>query len=191
MIMNRTTLVLPVTFDIRLRRARPMDAYPITQLMRRALGELSGDHYSPQQIASMMDEDLTPDMQLIKDGTYFVIESRGQIIACGGWSRYSALYNGDTTNGGEHELSDQETGSAKIRLMFVDPDFTRRGLGTMLLETSMFDARMEGFNRFELLGTLTAEGLYQRMGFVTLEVINYTDSNGVVVPLVRMEKSVS
>lgn len=185
MIFERTTQIIPVIIDVHLRQARPIDAYPISQLMQRAMRELSTPHYTPEQIESLMTDDLTPDMRLIEDGTYFVMESQGKIIACGGWGKYPALHNGDIT----HETVDSKTDVAKIRLMFVDPDYARCGLATTLLEFSLFDARMEGYIHFELIGTLTAESLYRRFGFQTIEHIEYTDDKGVTLPLVRMEKS--
>src|SRR5215212_1127895 len=46
------------------------------------------------------------DTQLIDDGTYFVVESDGDIAGCGGWSRRATLYGGNQTPGRASQLLD-------------------------------------------------------------------------------------
>jgi hypothetical protein len=68
------------------------------------------------------------DPTLIADGTYFVHELGGEIVACGGWSRRGRLYTGSQDQDGDDHLLDPVTEAAHIRAMFVRPDWSRRGL---------------------------------------------------------------
>jgi hypothetical protein len=61
------------------------------------------------------------DRQLIRDGTYFVVEREGQIIGCGGWSKRKTLFRGDAIKTGMDMELDPKRDSARIRAFFVHP----------------------------------------------------------------------
>ena len=74
------------------------------------------------------------DTQLIRDGTYFVVERDGRIAGCGGWSWRSTLYGGDDSMvSREPEALDPATDAARVRAMYTDPDFARQGVGRMVI----------------------------------------------------------
>jgi GNAT superfamily N-acetyltransferase len=71
--------------------------------------------------------------------------------------------------------------------MYTHPDFTRRGVGRLILERCEAAAATEGFTTFELMGTLAGRPLYESAGYTVIEEL--TDATGgVAVPLVRMRK---
>ena len=55
------------------------------------------------------------DTQLIDDGTYFVVESVGEIAGCGGWSRRATLYGGNQTPGRDSKLLEPGVDPARVR----------------------------------------------------------------------------
>src|ERR1041384_4097031 len=59
------------------------------------------------------------DMALIEDGTYFVHEAAGEIVACGGWSRRAKLYADGGDAPGDERLLDPAVEPARVRGMFV------------------------------------------------------------------------
>jgi len=70
-----------------------------------------------------------------------------------------------TVSGGDTE----ETGTAALTAMWVDPRFRRQGVGGKLIEIVLEWARAEGYSRVLLWVTEvnhTAERLYTRAGFV-------------------------
>jgi len=67
------------------------------------------------------------DTQLIDDGTYFVAELDGRIVGCGGWSRRATLYGADHSAGRDAALLDPARDAARVRAMYTDPAFARRG----------------------------------------------------------------
>jgi hypothetical protein len=70
----------------------------LTVLMDAAIAELQRAFLDDAQIASSR-AIMGIDTELIDDGTYFVVESDGDIAGCGGWSRRATLYGGNQTPG--------------------------------------------------------------------------------------------
>jgi GNAT superfamily N-acetyltransferase len=132
------------------------------------------------------------DTELIEDGTYFVIESEGEIAGCGGWSRRATLYGSDETAGRDSRPLDPRTEAARVRAMYTHPSFARRGVGRLILSLCEQAAAAEGFRRMELMATLSGEPLYTACGFRPLErVADATGGSGAApVPCVRMEKPI-
>ncbi len=87
------------------------------------------------------------DTQLVRDGTYFIIESDGRVAGCGGWSWRSTLFGGDESAvKREPRALDPATEPARIRAMYTDPDFARRGVGRLILSLCEEAARRRGLS---------------------------------------------
>ena len=86
------------------------------------------------------------DTQLIRDGTYLVVEHDGVIAGCGGWSRRATLYGGDHSSSlREPHLLDPARDPARIRAVFTHPDVARRGVGRIILAACADLAARDGF----------------------------------------------
>src|SRR5207253_1957734 len=109
------------------------------------------------------------DRQLIRDGTYFIVEVADQIIGCGGWSKRKTLYGGDRDRAGEDAELNPQLDPARIRAFFVHPNWARRGIGRSLLQYCEDAAIQAGFHRAELVATLAGEPLYARFGYTVIE----------------------
>ncbi|WP_288411120.1 GNAT family N-acetyltransferase [uncultured Sphingomonas sp.] len=128
------------------------------------------------------------DTQLVRDGTYFIVEEDGAAVGCGGWSRRATLYGGDHSAGlRDPALLDPARDAARIRAMYTHPDHVRRGIGRMVLDRCERAAAEAGFTAGELMSTASGERLYAACGYRPLERAD-ADVGGVVVPLVRMRK---
>jgi len=55
---------------------------------------------------------------------------------------------------------------AELDGLFVEPEFTRRGVGRALLEDAFSIARAQGVRRIEVTSNLEAVGFYEKIGFV-------------------------
>ena len=168
------------------RLARPEDAEAIQELMRASARELFPRFYDERQTASAVEHIAHLDEQLIEDGTYFVHEADGEIVACGGWSRRYKLWAGELPSEDDARLLDPRREPARIRAMFVRGDWTRRGLGRAILESSENAARAEGFGGLILGATRPGEPLYRAFGFQEKERIMVRMPDGVEVECVVM-----
>ncbi|MBL7259189.1 GNAT family N-acetyltransferase [Paractinoplanes lichenicola] len=157
-------------------------------IMEPAIAELLKGFLDAEQIRSS-EAIMGLDTQLIDDGTYFVIEVDGVPAGCGGWSRRATLYGGDHSTTRDEKLLDPATDPAKVRAMYTHPEFTRRGVGRMILGLCERAAAAEGFTRLELMATLAGEPLYRSYGFVEVERVEDA-RGGVPVPIVRMRKTI-
>jgi GNAT superfamily N-acetyltransferase len=148
--------------------------------------------YSSEQREAALSTVFTVDSQLVADETYLVaISEDGRFAGCGGWSRRKTLYGGDhQVEAVSADLLDPAADAAKIRAIFVHPDFARMGLGSLLLQAAEQAARQEGFTRFEMGSTLSGVPLYKRKGYDALEEIDVPVGEGRSISVVRMAKSV-
>ena len=173
------------------RLAVPLDAPRIAELMRNSVLEIFPAFYDQQQTASSAKYIAHIDMQLIEDGTYFVHEADGEIVACGGWSRRNKLYTGSGDQTDDERLLDPASEPARIRAMFVRGDWTCRGLSRAILEACETAAAAEGFKELVLGATLPGEPLYRAFGFCELERFTVTMPDGVRVKAVAMARPIA
>ena len=173
-----------------LRVAGPTDALAIEALMKEAGAALFPSGYDERQSESAVRYVAEVDEQLLTDGTYFVFEVDGELVACGGWSRRDKLYTGSGDADGDARPLDPATEPARVRAMFVRADWTRRGLGRRILEACEDAARREGFTRLALVATLPGVPLYRACGFEPVEVHRVTMPDGVAIPCLSMEKAI-
>lgn len=159
-------------------------------LMEQAIRIHLAAYLPPEGVAASF-EIMGLDTQLIEDGTYFVVEADGQVAGCGGWSRRATLFGGDHSAGRDASLVDPATEPARIRAMYTHPDFARRGVGKLILDTCEAAAAAEGFGRCEMAATLSGEPLYRAAGYRTIEPFEADTSTGFKVPLIRMGKALA
>ena len=171
------------------RLAGPLDIPALEAVMAASIAELQRGFLTPAQIAASRTI-MGLDRQLIADGTYFVVETDGQIAGCGGWSRRTTLYGGDHSPGRDAAVLDPAVDPARVRAMYTHPAFARRGVGRLILDLCEIAARAEGFAGLELMATLSGRELYSRCGYVEIEHI-IDDRGGEPVPLVRMGKAIA
>jgi GNAT superfamily N-acetyltransferase len=172
-----------------LRLATEEDIPALDALIEASVRGLQAGDYTQAQIEGALGTVLGLDTQLIRDRTYFVAEAYGRAIAgCGGWSKRKTLFGADRGPGREPELLDPATDAAKVRAIFVHPDFARQGLGTLILARVEAEARAAGFRSYEMGSTLTGVPLYRLKGYVEIERIAVPLSNGETLPVVKMVK---
>ena len=173
-----------------LRVATPEDRAAVDALMKTSAAVLFRLFYDEAQTASAVRYIAQVDPMLLADGTYFVLEHDGELVACGGWGRRGRLYTGSGDAEGDARLLDPATEAARVRAMFVRADWTRRGLGRRILETCEAAARNEGFRRLALMSTLPGVPLYLAYGFRPLEKVEITLPDGVLIGGMTMEKPI-
>jgi len=164
------------------------DLAALRALMAQAIDHLQTGFLSPEQIAASRHV-MGLDTQLIKDGTYFLVESDGELAGCGGWSYRATLYGGDASVvAREPEVLDPAKDAARIRAMYTNPAFARRGIGRRVMQVCEDAARAAGFARTEMMATMAGVPLYRACGYEPIEEVLSAPIDGVQVPLLRMGK---
>ena len=173
---------------LQIRLALPSDAPQIEALIGLSVRTLQAADYAPEQIEGALGTVFGVDTQLISDQTFYVVGTGSAIVGCGGWSKRTTLFGSDHRSGREDDLLDPAHDNARIRAFFVHPDWARRGIGSMILDTCERAAMDAGFRGFELGATLTGERLYSVRGYRPVEHVEVPLANGASLPIIRMEK---
>lgn len=174
------------------RIATEEDVPAIEELMRRSIEENMKAFLSTAEIEAAK-ETMGVDQTLIDDGTYFVIEAvqaeEAVLVGCGGWGKRRTLYGGNHTRGRDDSFSDPKTEAARIRAMYTHPDWTRRGIGSLLIQLGEEAARAAGFKRMELGSTVAGEALYLAKGYREMGREHHQGLNGSANLVIKMEKA--
>ena len=177
------------TVSFHFRPATPADQPVLERLIAVSARELSRGDYSDEQIDAALGSAFGVDTQLVRDGTYYVVESEGEIVACGGWSFRGTLFGTDSHAGRSTAILDPAHDAARIRAFFIRPDWARRGIGKALLEHCESAARARGFRRTELVATLPGHRLYKAAGYLGEERRTYPLRDGVTIDFIPMTKT--
>jgi len=170
------------------RLAREDDIPALEALIPISVRTLQAHQYSPAQMEAALGPIYGVDRQLIRDGTYFVVERDGQIVGCGGWSKRNSLFGGDSVRSGEDALLNPECDSARIRAFFVHPEWARRGIGRDILAACESAIQAAGFHSTELVATLAGEPFYAGFDYSAVERYEIRLSADLTLPVVRMTK---
>jgi GNAT superfamily N-acetyltransferase len=174
--------------DYIIRKAVLDDRQAIERLIEESARALSLEDYSGQQIEAAISTVFGVDTDLILDGTYFVAESAGVLIGCGGWSKRRTLFGGDRFASRDASELDPKVEAAKIRAFFVHPQCARKGVARAILAACESAASAYGFRSLELMATLPGLKLYRACGYEGDERVEYEIGDGVHIEFVPMRK---
>ena len=177
--------------QFRHRLAQKADIPAIVDLMKASIAENMKAFLSDDEIAAAQ-ETMGLDQTLLEDQTYFVIEAEKDgetvMVGCGGWGKRRTLYGGDHSVGRDDSFSDPVRDPARIRAMYTHPEWTRKGIGTLLLDLGENAAREAGFKTIELGSTVPGEPLYRARGYEEFDRDIHVGDNGEDNIVIRMRK---
>lgn len=173
--------------NFKIRKAVLEDREAIERLIAESARGLSRSDYSERQIEAALETVFGVDSDLIVDGTYFVAESDGLMVGCGGWSKRRTLFGGDRYENRDSTRLDPLCDPARIRAFFIHSEFARKGIGRAILSACEVEARSEGFSSLELISTLPGLRFYEACGYVGDSRVEY-EVNGVRMEFVPMRK---
>lgn len=166
-----------------------MDDYPkLLELMNMAIAQLMNDFLSPAEVEASY-EVMGVDSTLINDGSYYVVEQNKMIIGCGGWSYRETLFGGDHTDGRNARMLDPAAEPARVRAMYTHPEYTRKGIGKMVIGHCEQAAALAGFKKCVLVATMAGAPLYRVCGYAINRKFFQKTKSGVSVPLLNMVKA--
>ena len=142
------------------------DARPLADLFRRSVREIARKDYSAEQVAAWAPDetDLARFHARRSTKPTFVAEIGGAVAG----------------------FTDLEP-DGHIDMLFVHPDFQRRGVAKSLIEHVVELARTTGINHLTVEASITARPLFERQGF---HVVNEqtVEANGAQFLNYRMER---
>ena len=153
--------------------------------------ELSREYYSDAQVEAAIATVFGVDTTLIEDGTYFVVESDGELAGCGGWSKRKTLFGGDQFSSRDAGYLDPASEPAKIRAFFIHPGQARKGIARAILARCESEAQADGFRALELMATLPGIEFYKSCGFSATGDFELELREGVKLELVPMRKELA
>ena len=130
------------------------------------------------------------DTQLIEDGTYFLVKKEEVLIGSGGYSYRQPLFGGNHTPNRSDDLLVPGKAAAKVRAMYTAPSRLRKGVGSYILNLAENSIVQLGFNKAELMATVSGILLYEKRGYKVVEEIEYESKLGNKVPMYKMEKTI-
>jgi GNAT superfamily N-acetyltransferase len=173
-----------------IRKATREDREAMQALIAASARVLSRQYYNDAQIETAIAKIFGVDSSLIEDGTYFVAESDGIFVGCGGWSRRKTLFGGDQYTSRDTSYLDPQLEPAKIRAFFIHPDHARKGIARAILTHCEDEARAQGFRELELMSTLPGVEFYKSCGFSERGTFELDLSEDVKLELVPMRKHI-
>ena len=154
------------------------DAGAISALFTRSYSQLLKDDYAPDVLARAMPFLSFAKPELMSSGSYYLVKETGKrVIAAGGWT---------AVRPGASEKSVQP-GLAHVRHFAVDPEFTRQGLGKVLFDRCVHDAKVAHVaTRFECYSTLSARRFYEKLGFEVIGTFEAPFASDFTFPSLHM-----
>ena len=166
------------------------DIARIESLMESSISSLLGKLLNKNQLEAAK-ESMGLDTQLINDKTYFLIKKDEIIVGSGGYSYRKTLFGGNHTPNRSDDLLVPGKDAAKVRAMYTDPSWVRKGIGTYILNIAEHSISQLGFDRAELMATVSGILLYEMRGYEVVEEIEYVSKLGNKVPMYKMEKIIN
>jgi len=151
--------------EVLIRAATAADALPIIAIHTRSIRALCSDDYRKEQLEAWIGNRNPEDMAArLAMRPFLVAELDGKQIGY-------AAYNPD---------------SRELLAVFVDPDYARQGVASMMMFQLLADARANGLTSLWLDSSLTAVPFYESFGFKgVLETAH--SFGGVPLECLRME----
>lgn len=170
------------------RLATPQDLADIRLLMESSIKKVLGKMLDNAQLEASY-ESMGLDTQLIEDNSYFLVFSKDHLIGSGGFSYRKTLFGGNHTPNRSDDFLKPGVDAAKIRAMYTHPDWTRKGVGSLILELSENSSLEMGFDKCELMATVSGILMYEKKGYELIEKVEYKSKAGNTVPMFKMLKT--
>lgn len=146
-----------------LRRAHHGDLIALATLADAAAGRFTSPRTGLARLTALGSGPLRIDPRMIDDGTLWVADCRGRILASAGWTRSAA--------DAEHQrLASHADGQpfAFLRCVLVDPLSSGLGWSRRMVERVEREAQADGVRRCLVLAGAEAAPMYARMGYRAL-----------------------
>lgn len=167
-----------------IRTATQMDAGALYAMQAESMRVLASKVYHPREVESFLAHVGTMDAYLLDDGTFFVAESGGRIIGCGGWTSRSPSDVRHAANDG----GAGNPGAAIIRSVFVLPSVVRQGVARRIMSLIERTLVFGGHREASLTATLSGLPFYLSLGYQIHKSLQLRLPDGETFAAVAMRK---
>ena len=157
-----------------LRPATPGDLAAVDRLLGRSYPALLKADYPPSILVTAVPRIARARPELLRSGTYYVVEGANGIAAAGGWTQASPVAGEGRARIGH------------VRHLATDPEQLRRGHAGRIMRHVLSEARAAGIGGMACLSTRTAVPFYAGLGFQRIEEVEIPLAPGIAFPAVRM-----
>lgn len=171
---------------IKVRRAREADGANIRALQDAAFRISNSQDYDAPAVLGFLRHAGTLDEATLADGTCFVVEIDGDIVASGSWSRRAPSYIAATDTGRQIAAD-----AAVIHGVYCDPIYFGTGLASQILETIEDDLAAAGHTSACLATSYTGMPFFSGAGYRPEKLISLDFPDGSAFGGVFMSKSVA
>lgn len=164
--------------DVHVRIAGAADEAAVERVLRASYPALMAGAYDQALLARVLPMMTSANVKLLASGTYYLAETNGEAVGCGGWS-----------------MEEPGTGSvlpgvAHIRHFGVAEGWAGRGIGRALYARCEADACIAGARLFECYASLNGEPFYAALGFTPFERISVPMGSAATFPSVHMTRPI-
>ncbi len=150
--------------SIRVRKFRKEDAVKVSNIIKKGFRSIISDDYPKESVEWQIRENSPKNLiEKAKEVKYYVAVDGDKIIGFGG-------YNAE-----------------KVHTFFVDPETHGKGVGSMIMERVLSDAKKDGIKSVKCWATFNAVRFYSKFGFKKLKELQFkSESNSIT--FMEMEK---
>jgi GNAT superfamily N-acetyltransferase len=168
-----------------IRPATLSDLPELHRIADLAADRVTSRHYTAREMDAAREAGaFHVEVGLVTAGTYYVVEVDGRVVGGSGWS----LGSGSSSQPG-YVGANGAAGTAVLRAAYVDPEYARRGLISLLVGVSEVAAGLAGLHRCEAVCTPPSEGMLRKLGYHLVERTTVPMTDEVSWQGARMRKS--
>jgi N-acetylglutamate synthase-like GNAT family acetyltransferase len=156
------------------REAVPADAPAICDLITKSYSTFMQPLYKEELLERALPRLFNTSPSLLSGGTYFVADAGGVLLGAGGWSQATPF----------GQIGPKENGH--MRRVAVLPSAARNGIGNLLADYALRQARTQGVKNMFALSSLPAEQFFEQLGFRASGEVTLTIDAGVNLPAIQM-----
>ncbi|MGQ0674396.1 MAG: GNAT family N-acetyltransferase [Hyphomicrobium sp.] len=171
---------------IKVRRARAADAGDIRALQEAAFRIASSKDYETRSVLGFLRHAGTLDETTLDDGTCFVVEIDGEIVASGAWSHQAPSYLDKA-----QAASTVAAGAAVIHGVYCDPAHAGSGLAGRILAALEDDLAAAGHTNAGIATSYTAMPFFSAAGYRPERLISLAFPDGSTFGGVLMSRSIT
>lgn len=155
--------------NIKIQQAKISSIHEINEMIDGSVNELQKKYYKESTI--IVAKELIQGIEdLILNNSFYLAILDNKIIGCGGF-----------------KIDASKANQTEFKSFFVHPDYSKQGIGSLLLEYCISLCKEHSIKKIILTSTLSGVPLYQKFGFEKLKLSQILLSNNDYFDVIEMQ----